>query len=251
MTEKRYYAYVYKYPNGTPFYFGKGTGKRILKHLWDAKAGRNLHSFNIRVIRKLLENNEHPIIEKIIDNIDQEFAVLIEQEAIQKYGRRDIKTGILVNMTSGGDGAINLSDETKKRMYKPKTEEERKKQSLRMKGKNNPFYGKKHTKESIDKIIAANIGKKVIHSEETKQKLSKTHQGQLNPFFGKKHTLETIQKITESSKRNSAKYWQGKKFSDAHLAKLRIQKTCPHCGKIGKGSAMNRYHFDRCKKAVV
>lgn len=27
----------------------------------------------------------------------------------------------------------------------------------------------------------------------------------------------------------------------------RIEYTCPHCGKIGKGPGMNRYHFDNCK----
>lgn len=26
-----------------------------------------------------------------------------------------------------------------------------------------------------------------------------------------------------------------------------IQYTCPHCGKIGKGPNMKRYHFDKCK----
>jgi hypothetical protein len=26
-----------------------------------------------------------------------------------------------------------------------------------------------------------------------------------------------------------------------------IVYTCPHCGKIGKGGGMHRYHFDRCK----
>jgi len=25
------------------------------------------------------------------------------------------------------------------------------------------------------------------------------------------------------------------------------EKTCPHCGKIGKGPNMSRYHFDKCK----
>ena len=26
-----------------------------------------------------------------------------------------------------------------------------------------------------------------------------------------------------------------------------VSKTCPHCGKVGKGGVMNRYHFDSCK----
>jgi hypothetical protein len=27
-------------------------------------------------------------------------------------------------------------------------------------------------------------------------------------------------------------------------------RTCPHCGVIGKGANMTRYHFNKCKKAV-
>lgn len=26
------------------------------------------------------------------------------------------------------------------------------------------------------------------------------------------------------------------------------EKTCPHCGKVGKGPNMTRYHFDKCKE---
>lgn len=250
--ESRYYVYAYKYPNGTPFYIGKGTKKRMYAHLWDAKAERNLNSFNIRIIRKILKNNEQPIIEKIVDNVDQEFAVLVEKEAIAKYGRRDLGTGILVNMTSGGDGAIDLSDATKKRMYKPMSEEFKKKMSVRMKGINNPFYGKKHTAESIEKMRLASLGVSRPHSKETKKKLSKLRIGKLNPFYGKHHSEETKKKVSESiKKRPNISYWKGKTFSEEHLAKLRIERTCPHCGIIGRGSAMNRYHFNNCKKVKV
>ena len=49
--------------------------------------------------------------------------------------------------------------------------------------------------------------------------------------------------------------------SSGHLAKIRkiggrasrlkannIEHKCPHCSKIGKGPAMFRYHFDKCKE---
>ena len=39
-------------------------------------------------------------------------------------------------------------------------------------GKNNPFYGKKHTKDSLRKIGQASLGHKV--SEETRKKISET-----------------------------------------------------------------------------
>lgn len=99
-----FYTYTYSYPDGTPFYVGKGKGRRINAHLCDAKAGRKLNSFNIRVIRKLLENGELPIIKKIVDDVDEEFAFLVEEEFIAKYGRRIDGTGILTNNTLGGEG---------------------------------------------------------------------------------------------------------------------------------------------------
>jgi hypothetical protein len=102
--ENCFYTYTYSYPNGTPFYVGKGKGRRINTHLCDAKAGRKLNSFNIRVIRKLLENNQEPIIKKIVENVDEEFAFLVEEEFISKYGRRIDGSGILTNNTLGGEG---------------------------------------------------------------------------------------------------------------------------------------------------
>ena len=38
------------------------------------------------------------------------------------------------------------------------------------------------------------------------------------------------------------------RFKDYKLK--RIERTCPHCGKVGKGPNMKRYHFDKCKKVL-
>lgn len=48
---------------------------------------------------------------------------------------------------------------------------------------------------------------------------------------GRKHRPETIQKMRDKS----------------HAA---INVTCPHCGKSGGKTIMQRWHFDRCKKAA-
>ena len=58
-------------------------------------------------------------------------------------------------------------------------------QEIAMSGKNNPFYGKKHTKEAKDKISKSRIGK---------------YGGDKNPFFGKKHSEETRKKLSELKK---------------------------------------------------
>ena len=59
-------------------------------------------------------------------------------------------------------------------------------------GKNNPFYGKKHSEEAKKKISVACTGKK--RSEEAKKKISVAR-------TGKKHSEETKKKISEAHKK--------------------------------------------------
>lgn len=60
-------------------------------------------------------------------------------------------------------------------------------------GKDNPFFGKKHSKEVLKIISEANKGK--IISEENRKNLSKLYSGEGNPFFGQRHTEESRNKI--------------------------------------------------------
>jgi len=65
----------------------------------------------------------------------------------------------------------NLSEETLKKMRKSSN------------GKNNSFYGKKHTSESLKKIRKAKEGKMI---------------GSKNPMYGKKHSLKSKKKMSEA-----------------------------------------------------
>lgn len=92
-------------------------------------------------------------------------------------------------------------------------------------GENNPFYGKKHTKESLEKMSLARTGKYTgkqnnfygadhsgdkngfygkHHTEKARKKMSesksKMYKGENNPFYGKHHTPETREKLKDNGK---------------------------------------------------
>jgi hypothetical protein len=84
--ENNYYVYMYLREDGTPYYIGKGKDKRA----WKKHKTVNLPTDLNRII----------LVER---NLSEEEALQKENKLVLKYGRKDIKTGILYNRTDGGD----------------------------------------------------------------------------------------------------------------------------------------------------
>jgi hypothetical protein len=127
-------AIVYQHINnytGEPFYIGIG---KSISRAYDIKRRSTFW--------KGIVNKYGYSIEIIIDNISIEQAVLWEKVLIKLYGRRDIKTGILCNQTSGGEGVCDwiVSEEKKNKIR------------LQTSGSGNPMYGKTHTQEVKNKL---------------------------------------------------------------------------------------------------
>jgi len=83
-----FYVYLYLREDGTPYYVGKGKGDR---------------AFSNRRRKTKCPTDKTKIIFHS-ENLTEEEAFTIEKELIAKYGRKDNGTGILRNLTDGGEG---------------------------------------------------------------------------------------------------------------------------------------------------
>jgi hypothetical protein len=100
-----------------PFYIGKGKCRRINHHLQPKSLSKSTIKSN--TINKIIKDTgELPIHYKVFENLTFEESNIIEIEMIKHFGRIDNNTGILTNMTDGGEGFKNMvfSINTKKKM---------------------------------------------------------------------------------------------------------------------------------------
>ncbi len=156
-------AYVYSHLRKDTlqvFYIGIGSDSNFIRA--NEIHNRNKHWINIF--------SKTGIIVKILHtNISWEDACIIEKELISKYGRIDNKTGVLVNMTNGGEGIDGyiMPEEVKLKISISK-----KGIKSKLKGR---IFGNRMTDETKLKISEKNTGKK--RSNESKDKMSKAKIG--------------------------------------------------------------------------
>jgi hypothetical protein len=155
-----YYIYSYLRDDGTPYYIGKGKDKRA----WTKGKGE---------IYPPKDKSKIVIME---NNLTEIGALALERRYILWYGRKDLQTGILRNLTSGGDGTS----------------------------------GRKVSEETRLKISKSSLGR--VFSPRTEQSKNLTR----NSLLGKKHTEERKKKLSESRKgmklKDSVRNVMGKKF---------------------------------------
>ena len=79
----------------------------------------------------------------LVSDLNENDAFIYESMLIKLFGRKDINTGILRNRSEGGKGNSGWkATEQQKLNHYMKRSEWRKKQSERMSGEKNPFFGK-------------------------------------------------------------------------------------------------------------
>jgi hypothetical protein len=186
-----FYTYAYLREDRTPYYVGKGKGKRLYdRRKNDIKPPKD----KTRVIF-------------LKQNLTEEEAFKHEIYMIAVFGRKDLVTGILYNRTNGGQGCSGRF----------LSEEERLKISERMKGEGCYWYGKKHTNETKKRMSEAQS--KRTHTEETKRKMSLSQKGKNKKPLSK----EQKQKISSSLCKNR---WMIELPNGEHLEVINLKQFC-------------------------
>lgn len=208
-------AIVYKHirkDSREVFYVGIGKNRERAY----SQANRNKHW------KHIVEKVGYEVI-ILREDITWKEACNLEKNLIKEYGRRDLKAGTLVNMTDGGEGIENPSEELRQKLRYKKTEDHI--QKLR-----DAIKGTKQSKETIKKRLAHNFHQTkdyrekqrnshlgIPRSEETKEKLRKPKPPR---------TEEHSKKISEA-KKGKPSHMKGAKKSPAwefeeEIKKLRV-----------------------------
>jgi hypothetical protein len=186
------YIYIWLRADGTPYYVGKGTGRRAYQNSGRVTSGPKDRSRII--IKECFSETEAFEMEKVL---------------IALYGRKDLGTGCLRNLTEGGDcgpdqTGTKHSEQTRLKMSlagkgKPKSQEHR--QALAIILKRARSMQGAASEETRRKMALAHLGKPV-HSEEFKTQLSERMKGN-KIFLGRTHSEEARRKVSEAKKA----YW--------------------------------------------
>lgn len=157
-------GYVYRHirlDNGNPFYIGISSGNDGKYKRANARAKRN------NLWAKIVAKTDFEV-EIMFEHDDFEVIKEKEKEFISLYGRINTSSGILSNLTDGGEGTLGWIP----------SEEKRKNHSEKMKGDKHPQYGVKHSEERKQSNSLAQL--KLNKTNNALSKRNSENKGSLN-----------------------------------------------------------------------
>ena len=159
-----------------------------------------------------------------------------------------------------GQGHGSFSEETKNKMSKSASgrrasEQSKSIRSLASKGEKNPFFGKTHSKESLDKMSESLTGKYAGEqswhfgkpkTEKHKKKLSDAklgkYTGENHHFFGKSHSEKAKKTISDKK----SKIWEFRSPQGEIVVIKNLKKFCQeNPNKLGAGNMRRVYHGEQ------
>ena len=190
---KNYCVYLHTIPKEISGYendkYYVGITKQGISRRW-RKNGKGYETQNFwKVIQKYgWDNIKHEII---AENLTHDEACKLEKEYISSLRTTERQFGY--NLTTGGDGNFNWSEESKKKLSQSR--------KGKYTGENSPLYGKSKSPEHIKHLCEA----------QKKRYLN----GAKAPTYGKKYTPEErahISKRVKEALKDKTPYYKGKKM---------------------------------------
>ena len=197
-----YYVYQYLREDQTPYYIGKGKANRI----------NEAHALPLPIKERRV---------MIAENLSEQVAFDLEIELIAKYGRKDLGTGILRNLTDGGDGASGYRyTEERKQAYSKrmkKTNAKRKQEGWEYpesarKAISEMQKGVPKPKEWVDNVAAALNNRTEEEKADWKAKIAATK-------IGKPRSEETRAKLSAAYKKPNKIECCGKMYDPGNLSR--------------------------------
>lgn len=198
------------------FYIGssKDMLKRIMRHLKEL-GNKTHHNKNFL---DLWENTNPELCFSLFPTPTREGAYALEEELLKQNLNNPLLMNIGMSVRGGDNITLNPNREEIKskiglgglKRYKEMSSERREELAVKVRGSNNPMFGRKHTPEVIEKLRSVNLGrpsamKGITLSADRRQFLSemaKTRVGSKNHFFGKSHSEETKDLIRQKNMGN-------------------------------------------------